>query len=169
MLVEVHALVLSVTSFTSSDGLSAAWAPLPDAGLADTRGALARTDWHHGQHSGPSDPQRLPHRAETCAPSNLWFAKSPSGFRIRQIKDFATYVRWRLSSGLMTGCNIVSWPEPTDFGSPASEYRAERQDFGPGWIIGEPHDSAGGLAPIPRLLQSQPRHRSNGRGAGYSF
>jgi hypothetical protein len=25
----------------------------------------------------------------------LWFAKNPSGFRITQIKDFATYVKWR--------------------------------------------------------------------------
>jgi hypothetical protein len=37
-----------------------------------------------------------------------------TGFRIRQIKDFAiTLSGGKL--GLMTGCNIVTWPEPADF------------------------------------------------------
>jgi len=74
----------------------------------------------------------------------LGFAKNPSGFRIKQMKDLATYVRWTLSSELMRAVTVFLGPRQQISGSgAASAYRPEKAGFWAERIVGEPQVERG--------------------------
>src|SRR5262249_13431322 len=66
----------------------------------------------------------------------VWFTKN-HGCRFMQINDFATHVKWH-KLGLMTRCNIVTWPEPADPDYQPPTIALRGGTLGPRWIIGEP-------------------------------